>query len=93
MAEISEYGDSGEVPGFATDEEAGFVEEMDEIEIQTYVGHLLDDAISYSDDELGQDRITSGKYYSGHIPEQDAEGRSGVVSMMFGILSIQYFPP
>ena len=83
MAEISDYGDSGELeelPGFATDDEAEFVEEMDEEEIKSYVGHLLDDAISYSDDELGQDRITSGKYYSGHIPEQDDEGRSGVVS-------------
>ncbi len=55
-------------------------EEMDEEEIQSYVGHLLDDAITYSDDELGQDRITSGKYYSGHIPEQNDDGRSGVVS-------------
>ena len=71
MAEISDYDESGEleeVPGFATDEEAGFTEEMDEEEIKSYVGHLLDDAISYSDDELGQDRIISGKYYSGHIP-------------------------
>ena len=53
MAEISDYDESGEleeVPGFATDEEAGFTEEMDEEEIKSYVGHLLDDAISYSDD-------------------------------------------
>ena len=62
MAEISDYGDSGEVPGFSTDEEAGFTEEMDEVEIQSYVVHLLDEGISYSDNELGQDRTTSAKY-------------------------------
>ena len=55
-------------------------EEMSEEDVQTYIGHLLDDAISYSDDELGQDRITSTKYYNGTYPEQDDEGRSGVVS-------------
>ena len=75
MAETSDYGNSDEM-----EELPEFAEEMDEEEIKSYVGHLLDDAISYSDNELGQDRITSGKYYSGHIPEQDDEGRSGVVS-------------
>ena len=76
MAEINEYTDSGE----SELEEVIDKEEMSEEDIRSFVGHLIDDAISYSDDELGQDRITSSKYYSGHIPEQDDEGRSGVVS-------------
>ena len=74
MAEISDYPETDEIEEITPDEE------MSEEEIGSYIGHLLDDAISYSDDELGQDRITSGKYYSGHLPEQDDEGRSGVVS-------------
>ena len=78
--ESEEMIETEELPRFATDEEAGFVEEMSEEDVQSYIGHLLDDAISYSDDELGQDRITSTKYYNGTYPEQDDEGRSGVVS-------------
>ena len=74
MAEISDYPETDEIEEITPDEG------MSEEEIGSYIGHLLDDAISYSDDELGQDRITSGKYYSGHLPEQDDEGRSGVVS-------------
>ena len=77
MAEISDYNETGEMEEI---EEIAPEEEMSEEDVKSYIGHLLDDAISYSDDELGQDRITSGKYYSGHLPEQDDEGRSGVVS-------------
>ena len=54
-------------------------EEMDEDEFNGYVGRLLQDAIVYAD-EQSQDRVTSSKFYSGHIPEQNDEGRSGAVS-------------
>ena len=52
---------------------------MDEEEFKGYVGRLLDDAIQYCD-ELSQERVISSKYYSGHFPEQDDEGRSGATS-------------
>ena len=52
---------------------------MDEDEFNGYVGRLLQDAIVYAD-EQSQDRVTSSKFYSGHIPEQNDEGRSGAVS-------------
>ena len=51
--------------------------EMDEEELHGYVSTLLEDAINYCD-ELGNDRVTASKYYSGHLPKQDDEGRSGV---------------
>ena len=51
--------------------------EMDEDELHGYVSTLLEDAINYCD-ELGNDRVTASKYYSGHLPKQDDEGRSGV---------------
>ena len=54
-------------------------EPMDEVEVEAYVGHLLEDAIDYID-ELGEDRVQSGDYYSGHLPEQTEDGRSSVVS-------------
>ena len=54
-------------------------EEMDEDEFNGYVGRLLQDAIVYAD-EQSQDRVTSSKFYSGHIPEQNDDGRSGAVS-------------
>ena len=55
------------------------VEEMDEEELQGYVSTLLEDAINYCD-ELGQDRVTATKYFSGELPQQDDEGRSAVTS-------------
>ena len=54
-------------------------EPMDESDVDAYVGHLLEDAIDYID-ELSEDRITSTEYYSGHLPKQDEDGRSSVVS-------------
>ena len=68
-----------ELPGFATDEESGFTEEMDKEEFEGYVSRMLEDSIQYCD-ELSTDRVTASKYYSGHLPEQDDEGRSGAVS-------------
>ena len=54
-------------------------EEMDEEEFEGYVSRLLGDAIQYCD-ELSTDRVTASKYYSGHLPEQEDEGRSGATS-------------
>ena len=54
-------------------------EEMDEEEFEGYVSRLLGDAIQYCD-ELSTDRVTASKYYSGHLPEQTDEGRSGATS-------------
>ena len=68
-----------ELPGFATDEESGFTEEMDEEEFEGYVARMLEDSIQYCD-ELSTDRVTASKYYSGHLPEQEDEGRSGATS-------------
>ncbi len=61
------------------EEEFESAEQMDEDEFSGYVSRLLDDAIQYCD-ELSQERVISSKYYSGHFPEQDDEGRSGVTS-------------
>ena len=54
-------------------------EEMDEEEFQGYVARMLEDSIQYCD-ELSTDRVTASKYYSGHLPEQEDEGRSGATS-------------
>jgi hypothetical protein len=54
-------------------------EEMDEDEFQGYISRLLEDSIQYCD-ELSTDRVTASKYYSGHLPEQEDEGRSGATS-------------
>jgi len=78
-----------ELPRFDTDAESGYVddaeevesvpEEMDEEEFEGYVSRMLEDSIQYCD-ELSTDRVTASKYYSGHLPEQDDEGRSGATS-------------
>jgi len=54
-------------------------EEMEDEEFGSYVSRLLEDSIQYCD-ELSTDRVTSSKYYSGHLPEQEDEGRSGATS-------------
>jgi len=54
-------------------------EEMDEAEFEGYVSRMLEDAVQYCD-ELSTDRVTASKYYSGHLPEQEDEGRSGATS-------------
>ena len=94
MAEYPpEIEDVPELPRFDTDEESGYVddddseyeevesapEEMDEEEFNGYVARMLEDSIQYCD-ELSTDRVTASKYYSGHLPEQDDEGRSGATS-------------
>ena len=70
---------SEENPEEIEEEEFETSEQMDEEEFKGYVGRLLDDAIQYCD-ELSQERVISSKYYSGHFPEQDDEGRSGATS-------------
>jgi hypothetical protein len=70
---------SEENPEEIEEEEFEPSEQMDEEEFKGYVGRLLDDAIQYCD-ELSQERVISSKYYSGHFPEQDDEGRSGATS-------------
>ena len=45
-----------ELPGFATDEESGFTEEMDKEEFEGYVSRMLEDSIQYCD-ELSTDRV------------------------------------
>ena len=54
-------------------------EEMDDEEFEGYVSRMLEDSIQYCD-ELSTDRVTATKYYSGHLPEQEDEGRSGATS-------------
>ena len=54
-------------------------DEMDEEEFEGYVARMLEDSIQYCD-ELSTDRVTASKYYSGHLPEQEDEGRSGATS-------------
>jgi len=86
--------DVPELPRFDTDIESGYVdddddseyeevdsepEEMDEEEFKGYVARMLEDSIQYCD-ELSTDRVTATKYYSGHLPEQEDEGRSGATS-------------
>ena len=86
--------DVPELPRFDTDIESGYVdddddseyeevdsepEEMDEEEFKGYVARMLEDSIQYCD-ELSTDRVTASKYYSGHLPEQNDEGRSGATS-------------
>ena len=70
---------SPENPEEIEEEEFETSEQMDEEEFKGYVAKLLDDAIQYCD-ELSQERVISSKYYSGHFPEQDDEGRSGATS-------------
>ena len=70
---------SEENPEEIEEEEFETSEQMDEEEFKGYVAKLLDDAIQYCD-ELSQERVISSKYYSGHFPEQDDEGRSGATS-------------
>ena len=70
---------SPENPEEIEEEEFETSEQMDEEEFKGYVAKLLDDAIQYCDD-LSQERVISSKYYSGHFPEQDDEGRSGATS-------------
>ena len=70
---------SPENPEELEEEEFETSEQMDEEEFKGYVAKLLDDAIQYCD-ELSQERVISSKYYSGHFPEQDDEGRSGATS-------------
>ena len=59
--------------------EVGSPEEMDDEEFEGYVSRMLEDSIQYCD-ELSTDRVTATKYYSGHLPEQEDEGRSGATS-------------
>jgi hypothetical protein len=93
LQELQDSSELEELPGFDTDLESGYeemVEEeeeyeeapeemMDEEEFEGYVSLMLEDSIQYCD-ELSTDRVTASKYYSGHLPEQDDEGRSGATS-------------
>ncbi len=54
-------------------------EEMEDEEFEGYVSRLLEDSIQYCD-ELSTDRVTATKYYSGHLPEQEDDGRSSATS-------------
>ncbi len=79
MAEYSpELEESPEIDDFEEELEVA-PEEMDDEEFGSYVSRLLEDSIQYCD-ELSTDRVTSSKYYSGHLPEQEDEGRSGATS-------------
>ena len=79
MAEYSpELEESPEIDDFEEELEVA-PEEMDDEEFGSYVSRLLEDSIQYCD-ELSTDRVTATKYYSGHLPEQEDEGRSGATS-------------
>ena len=79
MAEYSpELEESPEIDDFEEELEVA-PEEMDDEEFGSYVARLLEDSIQYCD-ELSTDRVTATKYYSGHLPEQEDEGRSGATS-------------